>query len=157
MDNGDRGKRTEVRGTWLESSPGWLALGAVALIMLGFVYLLNAADRARRDPAPSLEDRIAALSGALTDTARTIAAIEGEVKERQSLVLKLQEDARTAEELARLNRAQLDAVAQVFRREMERDENRKFWTDILKDVVIVALSLWGGIWLGERRRRRSEG
>jgi hypothetical protein len=64
----------------------------------------------------------------LNSAAKTISEIEGEIKKREELVRRLQSDAETATKLSELNKPQLDAVAQVLKGEIERDQRQSFWT-----------------------------
>lgn len=136
----------------LEKHAKGLAIaGAVAVVLSTSINVIFEVLR----PRPTLEARIAELTGALTSASRTISEIEGEVKSRQALVQRLQDDARTAEALARANRAQVEAVAQVLRREMDRDQTRAFWIDIAKNVFFAVFGAVVGLALSDWRQRRS--
>jgi hypothetical protein len=55
--------------------------------------------------------------------------LQREVDRGQHLVAKLEADARTYEELARVNRAQAEAVATLVRGELATEGRRSFWKD----------------------------
>jgi biopolymer transport protein ExbB/TolQ len=109
---------------------------------------------------PDLAERIRTLTGSLNSAARTISEIEGEIKKREELVRRLQSDAETASKLSALNKPQLDAVAQVLKSEIERDQRQSFWMAqglaIFYTILGVALTeLYH--WIMRRRRRREIG
>jgi hypothetical protein len=78
--------------------------------------------------------------------AATSEELQREVDRGQQLVGKLEADARTYEELARVNRAQAEAVATLVRGELETEGRRSFWKDFamnfgffLAGVVVAVL------------------
>lgn len=77
---------------------------------------------------PDIAERIKTLTSSLNSAAKTIAEIEEQIKQREELVHRLQSDAEIAKKLTELNKPQLDAVAQVLKGEIEKDERQKFWT-----------------------------
>jgi arginine/ornithine N-succinyltransferase beta subunit len=78
-----------------------------------------------------VQERVDRLTGTLRDAMRVLAAtseeLQQEVDRGQQLVAKLEADARTYEELARVNRAQAEAVAVLVRGELETEGRRSFW------------------------------
>jgi hypothetical protein len=75
-----------------------------------------------------LPARISMLTSSLNAAAKTIGAIEEEIKQRQALVDQLSKEADAAEKLKTLNKEQMDAVAQVLRSEIKSEERQNFWT-----------------------------
>jgi HEAT repeat protein len=74
----------------------------------------------------TIEDRIKVLTRSLNSAASAIGEIESEVKERQALVEKLKNDAETAKNLRALHREQVDAIAQVLRGQIEKEQKIVF-------------------------------
>jgi hypothetical protein len=78
-----------------------------------------------------VQERVDRLTGTLGDAMRALAAtseeLQQEVDRGRQLVAKLEADARTYEELARVNRAQAEAVATLVRGELESEGRRSFW------------------------------
>jgi hypothetical protein len=68
------------------------------------------------------------FTASLKGAADTIGQIEEEIKQREALVQRLEEQADTAKKLSAMNKDQLDAVAQVLRGEIGRDERQNFWS-----------------------------
>jgi hypothetical protein len=91
-------------------------------------------ERIRRHSQASGErvpERVDRLTATLADAMRALAAtseeLQQEVDRGQQLVAKLEADARTYEELARVNRVQAEAVATLVRSELETEGRRSFW------------------------------
>jgi hypothetical protein len=80
-----------------------------------------------KPPVADLPSRISTLTASLKGAADTIGQIEEEIKQREGLVQRLEEQADTAKKLSAMNKDQLDAVAQVLRGEIRRDERQNFW------------------------------
>lgn len=97
----------------------------------------------------SLPEKIKALTGSLSQSANIITEIESEIKERQGLVEKLQQDAKAAERLAKINRDQAEAVALMVREEIVRQDKSNFWISNLINLGYVVL----GIVLGDIYQR----
>lgn len=92
---------------------------------------------------PKTEDlsvRMRTLTNSLNSAATTISQIEDEIRQRQSLVAKLQQDAEEASKLSTLNKDQLAAVAQLLKSQTESS----FWSSqglaLFYAVFGVALS-----------------
>jgi hypothetical protein len=83
--------------------------------------------KTRRD-APDLAVRIVELTELLNLSVKRISEIEGEVKERQALVAKLERDATTAKQLSAVSREQVEAVAQALRVELQLQEKHHWWS-----------------------------
>jgi hypothetical protein len=88
----------------------------------------------RRRKLPSgqpVQERVDQLTRTLRDAMRALAAtsqeLQREVDRGQQLVAKLEADVRTYEELARVNRAQAEAVATLVRGELATEGRRSFW------------------------------
>ena len=80
-------------------------------------------------PEPTLETRISELSTLLISSAQRISEIEGEVKQRQALVAKLENDAETAKRLSAVSRDQAEAIAQTLRGELKRQSDYHWWSE----------------------------
>jgi hypothetical protein len=88
---------------------------------------------------PTLEDRVAQLSGSLAVAVRQISDIEQEIQARQALVLRLRADVRRNRELIQVSETHAEAVAQVLRGELVRVERRTARRDILLGAVYFLL------------------
>jgi hypothetical protein len=81
--------------------------------------------------AREVQERVDRLTKTLRDAMRALAATSEELQQEvdlgQQLVAKLEADARTYEELARVNRAQAEAVAVLVRGELATEGRRSFW------------------------------
>jgi hypothetical protein len=108
-------------------------LVVTALVGAVFTAFISWAQHALRGPALSvgMQERVDRLTRTLRDAMRALAAtseeLQHEVDRGQELVAKLEADARTYEELARVNRAQAEAVATLVRGELETEGRRSFW------------------------------
>jgi hypothetical protein len=110
----------------------FVALLVIAMVVGG----VNFAAYMTFNKGPSeveLSDRIRTLTASLTTAATTISQIEEEVKRRHALVEKLQQDAETAQKISALNRQQVDAVAQVLKGEIEKEQRAGFWMNQLQN------------------------
>lgn len=88
-----------------------------------------------------LQERIRSLTSSLNSAAKSISDIEGEIKQREALVQRLVKDAETASKLAGINREQVDAVAQALKGEIERDQERNFWSTQLLALFYTLLGV----------------
>jgi predicted phage tail protein len=104
-----------------------------ALVGAAFTAFITWAQRALRGPAPSegMQERVDRLTRTLRDAMRALAAtseeLQHEVDRGQQLVTKLEADAHTYEELAKVNRAQAEAVAILVRSELATEGRRSLW------------------------------
>jgi hypothetical protein len=124
------------------------ALGGVVTALL--TLLQQTAQRQKPASGEPVQERVDRLTETLRDAMRALAAtseeLQREVDRGQQLVGKLEADARTYEELARVNRAQAEAVATLVRGELETEGRRSFWKDFamnfgffLAGVVVAVL------------------
>jgi hypothetical protein len=88
-----------------------------------------------------LPERIRVLTSSLNDAAKSIGEIEEAMKQREALVQRLQRDAETASRLSALNKEQVDAVAQVLKGEIEKDQQANFWTTQLLALFYTLLGV----------------
>lgn len=88
---------------------------------------------------------IGTLRDAMSALATTPEELQQGVDQGQQLVAKLQADARTCEELARVNRTKAEAVATLVRGELATEGRRSFWKGFAMDhgffVAGVVVSL----------------
>jgi hypothetical protein len=132
----------------------------VQILLLGLAVLAGVGAQGYeiyKQTFPKKEDlavRIQTLTNSLNSAAKTISQIEDEIKQRQSLVAKLQRDADEASKLSTLNKDQLDAVAQLLRSQTESS----FWSSqaiaLFYAVFGVALSELYRFVMRWRARRR---
>jgi hypothetical protein len=88
-----------------------------------------------------LAERIKMLTSSLNSTARTITQIEDEIKRRQVLVERLKQNADTASKLAAMNKEQADAVAQTLRVEIEKENQKSFWSSQMLAIGYTVLGV----------------
>jgi hypothetical protein len=136
--------------------------------LIGFVFITASVYVSQhffypKEKLPDLPARISTLTESLNGAAKTIDAIEHEIKQRQALVEQLEREADTASKLKTLNKDQLDAVAQVLKGEIQSDQRQNFWNAqalaFFYAAVGVALSeLYRFIlrWRARRRLARGE-
>jgi hypothetical protein len=93
----------------------------------------------------TIDERIADLSRSLQGAAEAMAAIETEVAERHHLVDRLRADAERYERLVRLNRDEVEAVAQTLRGEVRREGTRGFWLNTIVNVILVGVGIGIGL------------
>jgi hypothetical protein len=125
-----------LREHWLTSA----ALGVLVSLLGTWIQLL--ASRAKSPRQESLQERAKHLSSELGSAMSALAAISDEltreVESSQSLVARLQRDAKTYEELARVNREQAVSVAMLVRGELKSEGRRSFWMQFLVNFGFFA-------------------
>jgi len=83
---------------------------------------------------PSLSERIGSLTKSLRTSAEAVSKIEEEIKRREVLVSKLEEDAATYDEITKLKKSEVEAVAQTLRMELKREGRNA----LIKEIMIAA-------------------
>jgi hypothetical protein len=78
------------------------------------------------------------LSSNLEQASQAISEIEAEIAQRQQLVAQLEQQRQTAEGVSRLNKEQVEAVAQLLRGEVRANERQSFWLDVIIEVITSA-------------------
>jgi hypothetical protein len=98
---------------------------------------------ARRGAAEeeSLEERIEILTNALADSAKLVSQIEREIDQRRSVVERLEQDAKTYQEIANLRRTEVEAVAQMIRGEIKTESRRSFWQQVAVNLLFFLLGI----------------
>lgn len=120
--------------------PGW-SIAFVSCLILGALATLDAFGLVKDGPLgprKPAEDRVRDLVAALSESTKVMAEIEREVKARGELADRLQADVKRHEELLKLNRAEVEAVAQTFRTEVHREGMRGFWYQAVLNVIFFA-------------------
>jgi len=79
---------------------------------------------------PSLEQRIDKLTTSLKESVKLIDTIQSEIESRQHLAKKLQDDITTFDNLAKLKKSEIEAVAQALRTELIVQEKKSFVRDV---------------------------
>src|SRR4051812_17076051 len=145
---------------WLKTTTALLKVIADKALMTAMVlaaagFAVPAATFLKRDRQPqTVEQRIAALSDSLKAASGAISDIEREVNARRELVTGLQRDADTARKLSAVNQEQVEAIAQVLRREVSADESKNFWISVAQNIFSAFLGFGlseGCLWWRERR------
>lgn len=138
----------------------------VALISMlaGVLALAPAWISLRNDPSfrvrrGGVEARIIQLSKDLQAVSRSIDGIEGEIRARQDLVTKLQQDQQRFEQLQKLSKPQIDAITSQLQGELDRAERRSLRQDILLMVIgaFLGVGVQGGLSMLYRRVRGRRG
>lgn len=141
------------------AAAAFVVMSTVALSQLTIVSLTT---KHQEDSPPTLDQRVALLGQQLTDASSAISEIEQEVEARQRLVSKLESDQRTFEALAQMDQAEVEAVSQALRQQI--DESKSFWDSpwgrflpgFVSGLTFFTLgTLVVGPWL-QRRRNRSQ-
>ena len=121
-------------------------LGAILAVVAQLYERL----RERKKKEETIEDRINTLTTSLRDASRIVSQVEEEIADRQQLVQRLQKDAETYNKVASLNKGDVEAVAQVLRGELKKDDRRKLFRDILLNFVFFMLGLAASFFLLRR-------
>lgn len=87
----------------------------------------------------TIEQRIKRLSSSLVEATSLIDQIEQEIKSRQALAERLKEDIKIYRKLASLSQVEVEAVAQVLRRELRTESQRSFRKGVLINFVFFML------------------
>lgn len=113
----------------MEASVVIIIVGTTGAIVSLLFQVLNL-KRREAVTAETTEQRIQRLSGSLIEAARLIGEIEEEIKGKHSLVEKLKSDIETYSEIATLKESEVEAVAQVLRKELSMEVRRSFWRTV---------------------------
>lgn len=93
----------------------------------------------RRENEETIEQRVRRLTGSLIEATQLIYQIEGEIESRRTLVDRLQDDLETYNRIVELKRPEVEAVAQLLRGELQKQEKLSFWQNVLINFVFFAL------------------
>lgn len=80
--------------------------------------------------------------------------VEREIIARQNLVQRLAQDQRRYEELAKLQRSEVDAIAQALREQIQAETRRSFWSNLAINLALSIGSAVGGALFGIWYERR---
>jgi len=116
-------------------------LGGILAIVASLLSALFASRAQRGKKEETLEDRIRQLTDSLKDAAEVVSKIEAEVQQRKELVVRLQQDAETAKNIANLKKAEVDSVSQLFRGELKKEEKRSFIRDFGMNLGFFVLGV----------------
>lgn len=132
------------------------AVGLAGALFAAFSYIYESYN-AKQASEVTLERRIEVLTKSLNQAASSISEIESEVNKRKELVVRLKQDADTAQSLISLNARQAEAVAQLLRREIDRDETKTFWIGAGQNLAFTLFGFGlaeGVAWWRRRRAQR---
>jgi membrane protein implicated in regulation of membrane protease activity len=143
----------------LTTSAGLLALlvrSEATVVIFVFVAALAALQGATvatvrlapDEEPPALRERIELLGSSLADAAEAIESIEIEIKARQQLVEQLEHDARVNEELVRLHRTEVEAVAQALRAELAREGRKAMRLGLAQNGFFFVLGVIASVVVG---------
>lgn len=105
--------------------PMMVGAGVVAI---GAEYLKVKLERKLKEKyGETSEERIDRLAKSLKEAASLSSDIEEEINRRHAIVEKLKTDAQRYDDLAKLKEAEVEAVVQTMRGELQREGNRSFW------------------------------
>jgi t-SNARE complex subunit (syntaxin) len=111
------------------------AVTIAAATLISIVFTLFTKFLKPKKGGETIKQRIGRLSASLKEAVELINRIESEIKARQVLVSKLEKDIETSKKIAALKQAEVEAVAQVFRGELQTESRRSLWRDIAVNVV----------------------
>jgi hypothetical protein len=117
------------------------ALLVIAGVSLSFFTYRGGDDNKNQ----TIEKRITLLTASLNNSAKVISDIEREIEGRRELVTKLQRDADDAKQLSELKAAQVAAVSQALKGELDRENRTNFWITLATNLFFAIL----GAALGE--------
>jgi vacuolar-type H+-ATPase subunit I/STV1 len=106
--------------------------------------------RGKKEREETLEERIKQLTSSLEDISKVIGDVEKAVEERRELARKLEQDVRTYNNIITLKKDEVEAVAQLLRGELKKEERRGLLRDILINVVFFMLGLVASYFLFHR-------
>jgi hypothetical protein len=117
-------------------------LALVSLLITIVSFFIQALQEHRAGlRAQSLKEKITNLTMALQDSATLISQIEIEINERRSLVEKLEGDAKRYNEIAKLKQSEVEAVAQVLRGDIQRENRKSFWQQLTINFLFFLLGV----------------
>jgi VIT1/CCC1 family predicted Fe2+/Mn2+ transporter len=103
----------------LDLLPSALAVGAFLSAAFGTIAQRYAVrGGAEKLNSSTLEDRLEQLGRTMRDAAKLLNQVQAEIEARSARAKNLKEEAQTAEELAKLNQAERDAIATLVRNEI---------------------------------------
>lgn len=97
------------------------------------------AQRKKIGQGDNLEIKIQKLTTALSDSAHQISNIHSEIIERQKLVEKLKADHEHYEKLVKLKESEVEAVAQLLRGELQKENKTTFMKSIMSNFIFFFL------------------
>ncbi|MEK6279360.1 MAG: hypothetical protein AABN95_03325 [Acidobacteriota bacterium] len=114
-------------------------LAGVATALLGNV-LFDITQRIirRKRPPERIEDRVKRLTKSLEEATSLINNIEAEITARSNLVTQLQKDIDQYNKLVQLKKPEVEAVAQLLRGELKKENRGSFW----KGFAVILSSLF---------------
>lgn len=93
----------------------------------------------------SLEVRLARLGSTMQESAQLLEQVSGEIEARSAAAAQLQKEAQEAEQLAKLNQAERDAVVRAVRAEIVSESKKSarqgLWANLLFFIAGVAASI----------------
>ena len=121
-------------------STTWVKLAGTVAILIGFVGFLEVFTVPPPPPQP-VEDRVDSLVAALRESTTLIGEIENEIAARSELARRLTADIHRHRELLKLNREEVEAVAQTLRVEVRAEGRRGFRLNILVGAIFFVLGV----------------
>jgi len=125
---------------------------AIAVLGVAVSYIYAFVNRILKKPfgkkaekEQTLDERINKLTFALKESSKIVAEIESEIQTRQKLVEELHEDTQRYEKLITLNQEQVDAVAQVLKGELRKENRASFWKAVGVNFIFFLLGA-GASW-----------
>ena len=93
----------------------------------------------KKDKEESLDEKVKKLTNALGDSANLIDHIQSEIETRHKLVEKLKKDHEQYDNLVKLKQEEVEAVAQLFRGEIQKENSFSFIKNILANFIFFVL------------------
>ncbi len=120
------------------------SLGSAVVITAIVTFISYYMRFRKREKSPTIEDKINALSENLKSSISVISDIESEIESRSKIVTKLQADVKRYENLKKLSKTQIEAIAQTIRGEIAGESKKSLWrTAIITFFVSLIFFLIG--------------
>ena len=113
----------------------------VVLVAPAVAYLGQLLIRRRERGAESPEQRIQRLTNSLSEAANVAGEIEAEIRRRQGVAERLQQDIQQYERLREVNQEEIEAVAQVLGGQLRKEGRRSFWVGVLMNFVFFVFGV----------------
>jgi hypothetical protein len=125
----------------LVSLSATLAAGFMASVFAQFLRSL----RHKTAKRETIQDRIKALTSALTDATSLIGNIESEIKSRSVLAEQLEKDIQEYNRITALKKPEVEAVAQLLRGELQKEGRATFWKGVALNFIFFVLGAGASI------------
>jgi gas vesicle protein len=113
-----------------------ILIGALASVLGSLIFAFKKGKREQ-----TIEERIQKLTTSLRDATSMIGEVEKEIKERSTLAEKLQSDVEHYNQLVKISKPEVEAIAQLLRGELRREGGKTFWKSVIVNFVFFVLGV----------------